>query len=257
MMRDPDATTRILIGAGSYADAQTAIHLAEQLAGMLPTEMGGVLIDDSLFVGMARLPGQRVITSNGTLLVAPSASQAQTLFEGDARAFRQTLAKMAQTRTLKWTFEQRRGDLIGSLCDAARGWDILLLGYRRLHSRHGRVVVIAPPVEPSLTLDRLAVDLADALDTDILTLAVSNGTVSPEEPVQTTSTASRIELDNEDRLLSCLNRINAAAVVVDMKSGPLHNQDQLRQLLNAARCPVVVLGATGRNPTSETGATHG
>lgn len=257
MMRDPDTTTRILIGAGSYADAQTAIHLAEQLAGMLPTEMGGVLIEDSLFVGMARLPGQRVITSNGTLLVAPSASQAQALIEGDARAFRQTLAKMAQTRALKWTFEQRRGDLIGSLCDAARGWDILLLGYRRLHRRHGRVVVIAPPVEPSPALNRLAVDLADALHTDILTLAVNGRSDLPRETVQTTSTTNRIELDNDDGLLSCLNRINAAAVIVDMKAGPLHHQYQLRQLLNAARCPVVVLGATGKSQTSDLEATHG
>lgn len=256
-MREPVTTTRILIGAGTYADAHTAIHIAELLASILPTEMGGVLIEDSQLIGMAQLPGQRVITSGGTLLVAPSASQAQSLIASDARAFRQTLARMAQTRALKWTFEQRRGDLIACLCEAARGWDILLLGFRRLQRPHGRVVVIEPPMNTSTTVERLAIDLARALAADILTLAMGSDAVSPGEVVQTSATNSRIELNNAERLLSCLNRINAAAVVVDLTAGPLHSPDQLRQLLNAARCPVVVLRATGHDLGSEAGATPG
>lgn len=53
----------------------------------------------------------------------------------------------------------------------------------------------------------------------------------------------------ESELLARISRMNAAAVVLDLQAGPFHSHDQLRQLLAAARCPVLVLGAGQGTPS--------
>ncbi|WP_433989405.1 hypothetical protein SuNHUV7_40070 (plasmid) [Pseudoseohaeicola sp. NH-UV-7] len=237
-MSAPASYTRILIGAGCFADAETAIRLADRIAASLPAELGGVLVDEGLMIDIVSLPGQRVVSSAGVLQVPPSVRQVHSLIEADAKAFRSRLSAIARTRTVKWSFEQRSGELISGLCEAAKGWDILLLGYREMHKRPGQVVVVAfasPRVEKAR---KLANDLACVLKADVLELCLGTGQDTGE-----TSGPRSIAVNTERELLLQLGRINASAVVVDLAASPLRSGDQLRHLLEAARCPVFVLGA--------------
>ncbi|MDU8913898.1 hypothetical protein [Aestuariicoccus sp. MJ-SS9] len=230
-MSTPDKPPRrLLIGAGSFADAQAALRLADRLAETLAGDLGGLLVEETVLSGIVDLPGQRVVTSGGALLVAPSRRQVRTLFESDARAFRERLSGLARARMRKWSFERCHGDLIGGVCGAAKGWDILLLGHREIHRRRGRVVLIAPPGAGRSAAPDLAQDLAGMLHTDLVALSLG-----PE--------AGQEHFATEPEMLARIGRISAAAVVLDLSAGPLRTHDQLRQLLSAARCPLVVLGA--------------
>ncbi|MDU8925759.1 hypothetical protein RXV86_00015 [Alisedimentitalea sp. MJ-SS2] len=230
----------MLIGAGCFADAQAALQLAERIAGILAGDLGGLLVEETIVTEVVDLPGQRVVTSSGTLVVAPSPQQVRTLIESDARAFRDTLSGLAQSKACKWSFERRHGDLIGGGCAAAVGWDILLLGHRGTHRQDGKVVLIAPPTVAQQSAVELAKDLAEALHVDLI--VVSLGAVE-------TAVQQREPFASEADLLAHINRTNASAVVLDLAAGPLHTHDQLRHLLAVARCPVLVLGAAQGEPS--------
>ncbi|WP_146348179.1 hypothetical protein [Falsiphaeobacter marinintestinus] len=235
-MADSGTYTRIMIGAGCFADAQAAMRLADQILATLPAELGGILIEEDVMADIVQLPGQRVVTSGGSLMVPPSARQIQILADSDARAFRDKLSKIARARSAKWYFERRVGELIHGLFEASKGWDILLLGYREMHKRPGQVVVVTTASRGSARAEKLAGELAQVLETELLVLATEESEATPSEP-------SRVTMDNEPKLLAQLSRINASAVVVDLAACPLQTENQIRQLLEAARCPVVVLGA--------------
>lgn len=236
-MAPPKPKTRILIGAGCFADAEAAMRLVDRILTSLPAELGGVLVDEDVMGGGARWPGQRVVTMRGALVAPPSLPQIRTLQASDARAFRNRLAALARTQSLKWSFERRGGDLIHGMFEAAQGWDILLLGHRELHKRPGHVVILTSDPTASDRAAALARNLAGVLTTSVLTLCLSDKDAGSD------ATGSvRITVRSPADLLAHLGRINAAAVVIDLATSPPQMQDQLRQLLDAARCPVAVLG---------------
>lgn len=229
---------RILIGAGCFADARAVSRLAERLAAMFTAEVGGLLMEEVILSEIADLPRQRVITSSGRLIVAPSQRQIRTLIESDAKAFRRMLSGLARSK--KYFFERRRGELISGLCEAAKDWDVLLLGHRDIHRLTGRVVLIAPPPNTSRASENVAKELALALQTETTSLALGEAGEKAE---------AEEYFPTEDALMTRVGRIHASAVVLDLSAGPLRTYDQLRRLLAAARCPIVVLGAAHGEPS--------
>ena len=236
MTAAPAARKRILIGAPSYADARTALDLAARLADSLVAELGGVLLEEALVGELLGRPGQRLVSRSGALLPAPSPERLRALVESDVKAFRDALRDMAALHRQRWSFERRRGELIAGLCEAAAGWDILLLGCAARPAPRGRVVLVAPPAGAADTAREISRVIARALGAELVTLALAAGG---------TSGAETLTWADETELLRWLSRASAAAVVVDAEAGPFHSQAQLRQLVEVARCPVVVLGAAG------------
>lgn len=234
---------RLLIGAGSFADAQTAFRLAERLVEEMAEELGGMLVEESFLTEIAGLPKQRVITPSGTLIGAPSPTQLRTLMASDAKAFRKALSAVARSR--KWSFEQRRGELISGLCKAASGWDLLLLGHRQMHRLAGQVLLIRPPLPASQEAVHLATKLAGALQTQSVAF-----TLGAAETIQEPGLLKTEAFESEGELLERMARIHASAVVLDLGVGPLRTYDQLRLVLAAARCPVLVLGASQGEPSA-------
>lgn len=235
------SSKRILIGAGSFVDARGALLLAERLAKTLAAEVGGILVEETIIAEIADLPGQRVITSSGALVMAPSRQQVRTLLESDAIAFRRSLSALAWAR--KWSFERQSGELISGLCNAARGWDLLLLGHRETHRRKGDVVLIAPHPDAPQEASSLAEELARSLGAHVIRLTPD--VRNPDAAIERSDFAS---IEDEDALLARIGRINAAAVVLDLGAGPLRTHDHLRHVLAAARCPVLVIGAALGRP---------
>ncbi len=238
MTKPPNPSKRLLIGAGSFADALGALRLAEQLSETLTGDLGGLLVEETVVTEVVDVPGQRVVTSGGKVVVAPSPRQVRTLMESDARAFRDTLSGLAKAKMRKWSFERRHGDLISGLCEASRGWDLLLLGHREIHRRAGRVVLIAPPRAASQAVADLAGDLAQTLATDLVAVSLGPDISEPNDAPE-----GRELLTSEAAMLARISRINASIVALDLSAGPFHTHDQLRLLMAAARCPVLVLGA--------------
>lgn len=235
---------RLLVGAGSFVDAKAALRLVEHFVARRVAELGGVFLEEVSLTEIADLRSQRVVTPGGMLKGPPSQQQWLQLFERDAKAFRDLLSQVAQSR--KWGFERRRGDLIGGLCEAAEGWDMLCVGQSAPYRSTGPVILIAAPQEASRLSADLAEELAAALDRNLLALSLSsNG--EPFEPTR----PNEIHFADVEQLLARVARLPAAALVVDLGAGPFHDAADLRRLYTVARCPLLVLNA-GHTPRAGT-----
>ncbi len=213
---------RLLIGAGCFADARAALLIADRLAAVTASDLGGFLFEDRTETDIAAPAPRRVVSSRGTLLMVPPPRQMQLLRDSDARAFRQMLHRMAERAAARWSFERRQGDPVGELCTLAGQWDWVLIGHRRVGAHRGRVVMLAPPDGESGDLAALADSLAAALRIRRVTL--------PAGP-------------DEAEILAQVDRIPAEVVLIDARHGPIRDIGQIRRLLGAARCPVLILGA--------------
>ncbi|GAA6200791.1 hypothetical protein [Aquicoccus sp. SU-CL01552] len=217
---------RILVGAGSYADARAALAILERLAGFGISDIGGVFLEDR---GMmeAAAPGLCALVSpRGALRGVPSRHGLRRMWQSDARAFREQLMQLAARQSLRWSFERLPGDPVADLCGAAQSWDWLLIGHLPAGRHAGKVVGIAHEDGGPDGVAELTGVLAQSLRTGV-------------ELIPDTTP----EVD----ILSRVGRLHAAAVVVDAATGPFRTSGQIRALLDVARCPVLVLGA-GRLP---------
>ncbi len=235
------ASLRVLVGAGSFADAEAALQMIDRLDRRLG-ELGGLFLEEMLLAEIAALPAQRVVTPGGMLKGAPSRRQLGALFEREAAAFRASLSRVAKTR--KWEFERRQGELIGALYEAAQGWDILFVGHSATHRFPGQVVLIAPPPGAPQRAAEMAGDLASGLGRGLRSLSLA------PERAATAGEPSAECFTDAAALLSRLSRLPAAALVVDLAAGPFHGAEGLRQLHEAARCPILVLGAGEGEPVA-------
>lgn len=229
---------RILVGASSFADAQSALALIERLAGPRLGGLGGLFLEEESLSDISGLPMQRLVTSGGSLTPVPSRKELGALFERDAMAFRNMISGIAQSR--KWEFATRRGELISSLFDVAQaqGWDLLFVGYSVARRPRRQVVLIAPPPEASPRAAELAGELAQALGTELRSLDLYADGTAAEPGLSEAEPISDI-----DALFARLSRLPAAALVIDISAGPLRSASDLRRLRLAARCPMIILGA--------------
>ena len=241
-MSDPATPRkRILIGAECFADAKAAMVIAEHLVRLVSAELGGLLLEDAEFEQIVATPHQRIITAEGTFLAAPTQAQIRRAVAGDARAFRASLERVASGLAINWSFAQRSGALFPLLREAASDWDLLVIGHRGIHRRAGRVVVIQPLSADTPEVRGLIEGLAGALRAEILQVVAA--------PEHDRGGGGMADPATEDQMLARIGRLNAAVVVVDATAGPLRTEDQLRHLLDAARCPVLVFGAAGIQAT--------
>ncbi len=237
-----DRKKRVLIAAGNYADAAAAIRLAKGIAPGLIAKLGGLLVHDEAIADATGLPVQRVVTSGGMLVQAPSRQGFENLMESDARAFRSGLSNAASACAVEWAFERRRGDLIAGVCQAAGGWDLLIVGHRS-DRRIGPVVRVDPSRKPGEDTATIARRIAERLAAKVSAISMAGPDNVPNPPGGGPDTVR-----SEQDLLARINRINAALVIVDLAAGPLRGREQLRHLLEASRCPVLVLNAARAEP---------
>lgn len=224
---------RVLVCASCFTDALSALRLLDAGQGLAATEIRGLLISSTVFDDMAGPQGRRVVTPSGALVAAPSGEGARALIEGDAKAFRRSLASMAQSCAASWSFEMRSGELIEGMWTADEGLDVLLVGYRPEHRRKANVVLLAQSGAASGEARALAEALALRLNLEVVSLVCD-----PEEQPGGHGAPPPLR-----GLLSRLNRINAEAVVVDVTSAPFKSPEFLRAVLAAARCPLLMIRA--------------
>ena len=236
MTAPPRAETRILIGAGSFADATAALKILGRLAGGVNVAFGGLLIEDRDMLNICQIPNQRVVSASGTLVFAPSPAQLRTVLEADAKAFQRSLAEVAGLAGAAWSFEHSIGDLVQQSLTASAGWDIVVVGHRSVHPMRGKIVSLraAPVVDDAL--EAFSDQLAKALAADHLVFSVGD---QPDGPPRSHAFADL------DGALAALARMNVQAVLLDLAHGPVRTPDQLRQVLEVARCPLFVFGAAG------------
>ncbi|MEO9824610.1 MAG: hypothetical protein ABJF50_09375 [Paracoccaceae bacterium] len=241
---------RILVGAGSYVDAAAALRIVQRLADGIQAALGGVLVDEET-LEMCQVPNQRIVQARGTTALAPNRAQMRTLLNADARAFQQSLERIAGPNAANWFFAQERGELVHTSLHAAIGWDLLIIGYRQVHQVPGKIVVLQNDGPANDVMNKISNRLSDQLS---VPNAVFNVADEPDE-TKAPPAANIIHFRNLNDSLRALTRTNAEAVLVDLRSGPLQNQNDLARVIDAARCPVIVFGASERQAYLEN-STH-
>lgn len=240
--------SRILVGASTFVDAKIALTLVGRMARNLRVCLGGLLVDDTVSTAICGSPNQHIILANGELAQVPTLAQIKTLIRADARAFRASLSRIADAAGTTWTFEQTGGDLVQSSLNMAPAWDIVVLGYRNIHPVDGKIVLISTG-QPSddrvvetwhwlcrdLSADRAVFMIHDSVRTDT--------EAAPKPPANGT-----FEFETLDDAIGKLARMNARVVVLDMARGPIRDPETLRELIEAARCPVFVFGPPAAAP---------
>ncbi|MCO4849072.1 MAG: hypothetical protein KC448_14005 [Yoonia sp.] len=237
----------ILVGAGSFVDAAAALRVVEKLPSSFRANLGGVLIEELDTFAACQIPKQRIILLSGTTTLAPSQSQVRTLIEADARAFQSSLARAADPNGTNWVFAQYKGELVGTSLRAAKGWDILVIGYRRVHKIQGKVILLTALGRSSDEMDLASRNLSQQFAVDRIAFSVKTDASDAARQLH----SNAIEFDTFNDCLSALTRTNALAVLVDLKRGPVRNQIDLARLLEAARCPLIVFGASGAHALLE------
>ncbi len=239
-MTPPDQRRkRILVSAVSFADADSALRLASLLEFEGGLDLGGLLVTEDTLALRAAMPGQRLVTPGGAMVSAPTEQQLRSMIRSEARAFRERLLSVAEALSAVGKFESRRGDLTRIVLEVAEGWDVLLLGYSARHRCRGNVILIVPPSGLSKQSEALAAALARSLGTGLATVALAGGPAA-KMPGDCQVFASR------DALLAHIARQNAAAVLSELSTGLSESFRQLQDLLEHARCPVILTNPTGR-----------
>jgi hypothetical protein len=238
MTPPPGNGTRILVGANSFVDARAALHLLARLTGTWQPSIGGLLVEDAVSLAICGLPNQRIVTSSGRVASAPTIAQVRTMIEADARAFKQSLARLAGDVDPHWTFERNTGDLIQTGLHMATGWDILVLAHRNIHPVAGKVVML----EPQNPTDGPMADMSRLLAAHLSAQRVVLTAQGSARPVQEDTSLRHQTYATLNEAFAHLARLNAQAVLVDLSRGPVRTSEELRHLVEVARCPVFVFG---------------
>ncbi len=242
MTRGPAKSRRILVGAASFADAESALNLVRLVAGGMSSDLIGLMAEDLSQIMDEVLPAGGLVTMSGQLVAPPNREELAKLIQSERRAFRVSLARVAGALSAGWSFETRTGTLEKALSTWQESWDILLLGHRKLHRRRGPVVLIAEGGSKDEAAASVAHSLAAAMGVDVLALefgAAGKGGVSANGEDEHTPTTTGFA--DRTALLAHVGRMNITAVVLTLATGPFRSIPDLRQVLELARCPLVVL----------------
>ena len=234
---------RILIGASSFADAAAALNILRLLKP--GGSLGGLLVEEHETIAQCKSLKKRIITPGGATMRAPSIAQLKTLMDAEAKAFRSTLAKVSEPLGAQWSFERSKGELVQISLQASSGWDIVVLGHRKIHPCSGRIILL----ESLGTGNQMLSDFADKLvdGTTAAQIVFSVG-----QPSRKSSGGKSFETIQD--VLPALARTNAQAVLLDLSKGPIRSAAELKQLLDVARCPVFFFGAAKSGKKSGRGA---
>lgn len=213
---------RMLFGATCFADARGSIDLAVVVAKTLNLDISAYLLEDEAVLLASRLPNARATTIMGSSLPVTD-SMMRDAFARDAQAFEQALATTAGQSRLRWSFTRIAGDFETVLGREADHIGLSLLGYNWIQKPRtdgdSSVVVVAQKDDVPALVDRFADPISQEVGGRIETFDIE-----PEfEP---------------SRMIDFLQRKCLTAVVVPMD---VAKKAGIENILNAGRCPVIVL----------------
>jgi hypothetical protein len=212
-------TRNLVIAADSIGGAEAALACCRTIFEEFRARPTGLIIepdDAALPTG----PGRRLVSFSGAFLTFPSPDRLRRMAKADADRLRLRLSSMAAELKTDWACELSKGELVHTACGRIGEADILLLGQRPMQARRGKVLLL----EGEEGASEAARSLAEAMARDVST------------------TVSALQAEPAV-LVDLVDRRYASAVVVDLGTGPFRNEEDLRRLFAAARCPVAVLGA--------------
>jgi nucleotide-binding universal stress UspA family protein len=119
---------RILVALDASRHSLAALEAASELADALKAELVGIFVEDINLLHLAGLPFAREVRYLSSVdhpLDSPSMERELRM---QAEQLRQTLARIAARRQLRWSFRVVRGEVTTELLSAAQQADLLAMG---------------------------------------------------------------------------------------------------------------------------------
>jgi len=226
-VRNNQLRRRVIIGATCFADADTAISMAANLAKIVEAEILGLLVEDESILTYADLPFAKTLTYQRGAVQPVTRKAMDSAFQRDARTFERRLASAADQTEVNWSFEHKRGQMMSLIQSEASAGDFIFLGYQQTGIARGEIVFI----------DFIGND--DALHLLDLSKIIAN---EMKLGLQTINLTNNEKLDQETGVLDYLRKTSPAAVIVAIDNQ--HNLDLL-DILETARCPVILYKQDG------------
>ena len=249
--KDPIRRWRIIVGATSFADANSAIALAISLAGefagKLDCEIDACLIEDEVVLAYAALPFARTIFPGGGKAEPVTLQAMQSAFRRDAQVFRKAIENAAALGAFRWTFQQKRGQLRNLLPTGFNAHDLVVIGRQRLPGRSGDLFVLDDASQPAEKLYAMALRTAHKLNVPVQVLIWGNDAAAVDERqtwAEETYPHGNVAMgfaggtDFDRTVLGAIAKNSPTAM---MLSRSVADQLDLEQLLDIGRCPVLVV----------------
>ncbi len=244
-MTDTEKSHRIVIGATCYADASSVIDIGCFLAESTKGELQAILIEEDAVYSLSARPSARVTPVGGlSLPVTPEAMI--DAFKRDAAAYEKALRESAAKRAIRWSFEKRRGEFPVVLNHDLSTGDLIVFGYQVLGRGPGEILVVDYANDLDVSLVELASNVAREMRRPLHVVLLRK---SPDAAIKVSEhSRSRMErlatnltiLDQQDNLAVLLDSIRRGRVATVMISAELARDIGIGQLLDAARCPLIV-----------------
>lgn len=240
---------RVLIGAGSFAEAEGALRLVEAIARLHAAELHGLLLSELATQEMAQAFGGRVVSLSGHIRAAPTGEQIRHLSRGEERAFRQALARLAEARGASWSFESRTGELSRTVSETFAQWDFFVVARQRRRMSAGRVVLLHALGGRVRGEGRRLAELLGGAHSRVVELALPDAGAPAGEAAEAGTAAPQS---------AAIGQGDAALLILDLAGARRIDEGWLRRILDAARCPVLILGpGAGDEGPEEGGGTRG
>jgi hypothetical protein len=210
----------LLVAGISLSDVQATMSFARLILERLPVTPAGLLVETRI-AGLATGAGHRIVSAGGALREIPSDQQLQQIAKTETRGLKNLISQLASELSTHWSCEVAEGDLVACACAATNDQDVLLLCQRPMLGFQGNVLLLGEERSHSAAVLAVAHALAKASATTVFEVGAG---------------------DDEEEIFDRVDRSRAAAIVVDLNVGPLTSEEDLRRLVSAARCPVVVIG---------------
>jgi len=230
---------RVVLGATCYVDAEATMHLSIQLARLVGAEIHGVLVNDGTVFSAARASSTRTVTFSGETSVNVTVEAISSAFRSDARMFEQRLKIRADKATLNSGFSTQDGKLFPALEHLSKPGDYAVLGFRRAIYDGDCLFVALGENENFDNHLKLAVQLSTRLAKPIIISASPSfhGAIKGWFSQTITPLPAMVSYTGTSGLLSQLETLSPVAVL--MATGQ-HYRAPLAQIIDAARCPVIV-----------------
>lgn len=206
MTVEAPSAQRVLLLAGSFADAAPSMDLAVAVASRIQGSLEGILVQDPRAEGATPVR----VDHRANALVALSGERLRLAYAVDARAFRSRLKQAATSASLHYRFRTESGLLPDLAIRMTQPGDFVILGHRRFLALRGPVISLDENKDGPAAL--LATDLARRLGLRLRIL-----------PADTQA----LELD-----------LLAASMVVLSQTAQAQPH-RLNALIETARCPVL------------------
>lgn len=235
------AHTRVILGATCYADAEGGLQIAVALAQQVRADLHGYLVADDEIMASVASPKARIVTYAGARAETVTSRSMHAAFHSDARLFQDRLAKAARLASLRMRFNEARGRLANLLSENASGGDLLVFGFRQVSrpSRRHDVVIIFGSGEPDPQLLTLGVELAGAQNVRLTLFADPAWHEGLRADVKALG-LFRFEMIAVKTRADVLTRLETLSPTVVFAADSQADEPEIRRLIDAARCPVVV-----------------